>query len=63
MGRRLVADLQLVCLTSGWCTPTVRSCSPRPPPRPGVPYVASTLSSVPIEDIAKTGTEVWSAVR
>ena len=25
----------------------------------GVPYVASTLSSVPIEDIAKTGAEVW----
>jgi 4-hydroxymandelate oxidase len=25
----------------------------------GVPYVASTLSSVPIEDIAGTGAEVW----
>lgn len=25
----------------------------------GVPYVASTMSSTPIEDIAKTGAEVW----
>jgi 4-hydroxymandelate oxidase len=25
----------------------------------GVPYVASTMSSIPIEDIAKTGAEVW----